>query len=106
MGQIVKTNNLQKQYSLFEAILWSNIHFPDLTINDFHLIALGTYQIKQAKFSEGEHFRVHEMVTIKVCRDQTTFQSKNVQEIDLSILRTEIKSRHIGNILLCLHCNR
>lgn len=97
VGQIVQTYNFNMRTTLFETITRNNVDFPHLSINDLQLIALGTYQIKQAKSYVGEHLRVHGMFTLEVCRDLTRFQSTNVQGIDPFILRAKLKSRHIGN---------
>ncbi|KAH9635150.1 hypothetical protein HF086_009490 [Spodoptera exigua] len=72
--EVVQQHNLNMRSTLFQSISHTNIEFPELTINDLELIALGTYQIRQAKSYVGEHLRVHGMYTLEVCQDNAPLQ--------------------------------
>ncbi|KAF9405819.1 hypothetical protein HW555_013601, partial [Spodoptera exigua] len=93
--EVVQQHNLNMRSTLFQSISHTNIEFPELTINDLELIALGTYQIRQAKSYVGEHLRVHGMYTLEVCQDNAPLQGI-FNDSQPSIIRGRIKSRHIG----------
>lgn len=98
LGQIVEDNNLNMRHRMFRSISSSNLVFPELSIEDLQLIALGTYQIRQAKSYVGEHLRSHGMYTIEVCREEpNTSILSAFGGIDPYVLRARIKSRHVGN---------
>ncbi|KAH9635190.1 hypothetical protein HF086_009530 [Spodoptera exigua] len=94
--EVVQQHNLNMRSTLFQSISHTNIEFPELTINDLELIALGTYQIRQAKSYVGEHLRVHGMYTLEVCQDNAPLQGI-FNDSQPSIIRGRIKSRHIGS---------
>lgn len=96
LAEIVNQNNLNMRQTMFQNITNTNIRFPKLTNNDLELIALGTYQIRQAKSYVGEHLRAHGMYAIQVCRDETPLEGI-FGGSQPSILRARIKSRHIGS---------
>lgn len=81
---------------MFQNVTHSNIEFPELTIDDLELIALGTYQIKQAKSYVGEHLRAHGLYSLEVCRDTAPLEGlfNNSQPF---IIRGRIKSKHIAS---------
>lgn len=66
-----------------------------MSVKDLELIALGTYQIKQAKSYVGEHLRAHGIYAIEVYRDETPLEGI-FDGNGPSILHAQIKSRHIG----------
>lgn len=96
LSEIVQGYNLNMRSTLFQNISHTNVEFPELTINDLELIALGTYQIRQTKSYIREHLRVHGMYTLEACQDNAPLQGifNNSQ---LSIIRGKSKSRHIGS---------
>ncbi|KAF9416064.1 hypothetical protein HW555_006476 [Spodoptera exigua] len=74
---IVSDYNLNRRASFFD-----NIGFP------------GTYQIRQARYYNGEHVRFHGGYRIEVCVD-----ANNIPELssgENSLIKGKIKSRHIS----------
>lgn len=101
LAQFVQENNLNRRRTMFSRIdgnLPQLQQFPILSLSDLTLIALGPYQIKQARSYYGEHMREHGLYLIEVCPEV-----EHSQEMVIQIggnypflIRGRIKSRHIG----------
>ncbi|KAL4702413.1 hypothetical protein ACJJTC_003395 [Scirpophaga incertulas] len=63
LGEIVQRGNFNMRHSMFHDISTTNIVFPVLSEEDLKLIALGTYQIRQARSYVGEHMRAEGIYT-------------------------------------------
>lgn len=97
LGTLVRENHLNRQRSIFSRVdgnLPQLATFPILEFNDLLLLALGPYQVKQARSYYGEHMRQNGVYYVEVCPDL-----HNVVQLGGSrpqLLRGRIKSRHIS----------
>ncbi|XP_035452082.2 uncharacterized protein LOC118277412 [Spodoptera frugiperda] len=97
LGIFVRENNLNRQRSMFLRVdgnLPQLEHFPILDYRQLILMALGPYQVKQARSYYGEHIRANGMYNIEVCPDLERVSHLGGSRPQL--LRGRIKSRHIG----------
>lgn len=95
LAEIVTVNNLNQHradfISMDAAVGFED--FPILTTDDLIILALGTYQIAQARSYYGEHMKQNGAFIIQVCRDR---ENRFFQE-NMWLLRAKIHSRHAGN---------
>ncbi|KAH0534761.1 hypothetical protein KQX54_008093 [Cotesia glomerata] len=101
LGQIVKECNLNRKRSRFHNINENDLQvqdFPILTEQDLYLIALGRYQLNQAKCYYGEHISTDGKLTIELCTDIThiDFTSYELHITDPLFLKARIQLRHIN----------
>ncbi|KAJ8720645.1 hypothetical protein PYW08_006110 [Mythimna loreyi] len=97
LGTIVRENNLNRQRSMFLRVdgnLLQLDSFPMLDFNQLILMALGPYQVKQARSYYGEHIRANGVYYIEVYPDLESVS--HLGESRPQLLRGQIKSRHIG----------
>lgn len=95
LSEIVIQNNLNHHRVDFQT-MEANVgleDFPVLTKNDLIIIALGTYQIAQARSYYGEHIKTNGAYVVQVCRGSDA----NLFPDDSWLLRAKIQSRHSGN---------
>lgn len=103
LASIVQEENLTRRNSFFHDIIRSNIAFPNLTMAELVLFACGTYQIRQARSYIGEQLRFHGLYTIEVCRENVVNLSR-LGGVPY-LIRAKVKSRHVSQIVLCVHLN-
>lgn len=95
---------------MYEAIDSENPRvdfFPRLEIDDLKRLALGTYQIKQARSYYGEHVRQTGSYVIEICTEEIEDDMPLILGLNNTLLRARIKSRHVSGrtyfiyILIC-----
>ena len=97
LGTFVRENNLNRQRSMFLRVdgnLPQLENFPILDHNQLLLIALGPYQVKQARSYYGEHIRANGVYDIEVCPDLE--RVIHLGGLRPQLLRGRIRSRHIS----------
>lgn len=94
LADYVISNNLNRRRANFSSINEHNPAldiFPQMTMSDLILFALGTYQIKQARSYYGEHIRQHGSFVVEVCNMEVISE---LGSSELLLLRGRIRSRH------------
>lgn len=101
LARFVQEFNLNRRRTMFSRIdgnLPQLQQFPILTYSELILIALGPYQVKQARSYYGEHMRENGLYLIEVC-PEVEHSHEMVLQIGGNypfLIRGRIKSRHIG----------
>ncbi|XP_023940272.2 uncharacterized protein LOC112047391 [Bicyclus anynana] len=95
---MVEALNMNRRSSNFINITAdrNNISFPELEYRDLILVALGTYQIRQARSYYGEHIRFHGGYRIEVCSERLPSEYNLRGSDDTTLIRGKIKSRHVS----------
>lgn len=96
MAAIVSENNLNRKQITFSDIDSCEVEFPLIDDEELKLIALGTYQIRQAASYYAEHIKRDGKYRIQIFNDTVTLQ---LDKYDLHaecpiLLRARIQSRH------------
>lgn len=97
LGTFVRENNLNRQRAIFSRVdgnLPQLQNFPILEHNQLILLALGPYQVKQARSYYGEHIRANGVYDVEVCPDLD--RVSHLGGVRPQLLRGRIKSRHIS----------
>lgn len=97
LSEIVNRNNrrLNRLTAVFERMdaIQGLDEFPILSLSDLIIMALGTYQIAQARSYYGEHIKgANGAYTIEICRENRL----NLFGANSRLLRAKIHSRHSG----------
>lgn len=98
LADFVDQHNLNMRRAMFASIDGDNPQlngFPKLTIEDLKQMALGTYQIKQARSYYGEHVRASGTYTVEV-NTEIEDDVPLILGLNNYLVRGRIKSRHIG----------
>ena len=98
LGKVVKEYNLNRKTSRFHSIIDIQLQdFPILTEKDLHLIALGHYQLNQAKCYYLEHISPYGKFKIKLCTDVThiDFASYEMYITYPIFLKARTQSQHV-----------
>lgn len=97
LATFVRDNNLNRLRSIFLRVdgnLPQLQNFPVFEHNELLLLALGPYQVKQARSYYGEHIRANGVYEVEVCPELHQFDQLGGSRPQL--LRGRIKSRHIS----------
>lgn len=98
LAHFIIRNDYNRRRANFHEITVHNDNlndFPQLTYNELILIALGTYQLKQARSYYGEHIRESNTFVIEVCRELNCNLLRELSASNTSwLLRGRIQSRH------------
>lgn len=95
LSEIVIQNHLNQHRLDFQA-MEANVgleDFPVLSKDDLTIMALGTYQIAQARSYYGEQIKRNGAYVVQVCRGNDAHLFPD----DSWLLRAKINSRHLGN---------
>ncbi|RVE41531.1 hypothetical protein evm_013816 [Chilo suppressalis] len=95
----VEREHLNRRRVKFQAIDSEHPHlatFPRLTISDLKRLALGTYQLKQARSYFGEHVRQSGTYLVEV-NNEIEDDIPLVFGVNNYLLRGRIKSRHVSS---------
>lgn len=103
LAEIVINNNLNRKSVIFVSITSACVTFPALSELDLKRIALGTYQIKQAKSYYAEHISPDGKYIIEVCKDVQPFLCATISANEPSLIRGRIQSRHYSNTKYLLY---
>lgn len=91
LAEYVIGHNLNRKAAFFEPITSTQITFPVLSDIDLKQIALGTYQLKQAKSYFAEHVSQNGKYIIEVCKD---VESLTIPATMPVLIRGRLQSRH------------
>ncbi|RVE41952.1 hypothetical protein evm_013392 [Chilo suppressalis] len=97
LGILVRENNLNRQRSIFSRVdgnLPQLQNSPVLEYSQLILLALGPYQVKQARSYYGGHIRTNGIYEVEVCPQLDDIN--NLGGSRPQLLRGRIKSRHIS----------
>lgn len=97
LGNLVNRYNYNRRRAQFQPIDANRheVSFPILNMEDLTLLALGIYQIKQARSYYGEHTQATGMFIIEIGEQIPADQTRELEGEDLHILRGRIQSRHV-----------
>ena len=98
---VVTANNLNRQSSIFHHLNEIQFEeFPRLSLDELRLIALGSYQLKQAKSYIAEHNNKSSRFEIFVNKDDSSipFESIDIIVSDPCLVRVKIQSRHRNQV--------
>ncbi|XP_072946923.1 uncharacterized protein [Epargyreus clarus] len=99
LATYVEQENINRRRVCFQTIDSNNPHldrFPRLTISDLKRLALGTYQMKQARSYYGEHVRQSGMYSVEI-NNELDDDVPLVLGLNNYLLRGRIKSRHVNS---------
>ncbi|CAH2087420.1 unnamed protein product [Euphydryas editha] len=99
LAEYVTENNINRRRAQFipiDAQPEALDIFPQMTMSDLELFALGVYQIRQARSYFAEHVRQNGSFSEEIA---TELESSNVPGLssETVLLRGRIKSRHVSN---------
>ncbi|XP_028157568.1 uncharacterized protein LOC114350796 [Ostrinia furnacalis] len=90
-----RINRFRAQFTSINAQLPELDIFPEMTLSDLTIFALGTYQIKQARSYYGEHIRQRGSFQVEVSDHlEVVSHATSSQQPDPVLVRGRIKSRH------------
>lgn len=94
LADYVEENNLNRQRITFDRLEADNQHlvFPELTLEDIILIAVGTYHLKIARSYSSEHIQRTGVLDIEYYRHSERVLINNQENV---LIRTKIQSRHV-----------
>ena len=96
MARIVREFNLNRHQRIFATLGAEELEgFPVLTQNDLQRIALGSYQIRQARSYYGEHINEHGQYLLEVnVESHNNIRRYGVNIDDPLLIRGRMQSRH------------
>ncbi|CAH2103328.1 unnamed protein product [Euphydryas editha] len=97
LASLVESQRLNKQSVNFQTMDQNSLKdFPKLSLDDLRILALGSYQLKQARSYYSEHVNPDGSYEIQVCRHVRLLSLKS-HSINLNnpmLIRARIQSRH------------
>ena len=95
LSNLVAERNLNRRSGSFARIELVDLDFPRLEQSDFYTLALGSYQIKQARSYYAEHISNNGRVLIWVCRHvgPLSLGSYGITASDPMLIKAQIRSR-------------
>ncbi|XP_050563593.1 uncharacterized protein LOC126912994 [Spodoptera frugiperda] len=99
LGAYIQNENINRRRAIFLTIDAEHPHldtFPRLTLYDLMTVALGSYQLKQARSYYGEHVRRNGKYEIELANDIED-DLPLILGMDKYLVRGQIKSRNVSS---------
>lgn len=100
LGNYITAENMNRRRAAFQTIDGNNPHldqFPHLTLEDLKQLALGTYQLKQARSYYGEHIRQNGTYLIEINDHIEDDVPLVLRPNNTYLLRGRVRSRHVSS---------